>query len=38
MRDSSVAACAIKALSWASWTDAAESRAKPVDRAAMTSE
>ena len=34
----SVAACATTARSWASWTDAAASNAKPVCRTAITSE
>ena len=37
-RASSVAACATSARSWASWTEDEQSSAKPVDRAAITSE
>jgi hypothetical protein len=37
MRDSSVAACAMRAKSWASWTEAEASIAQPVDRAVITS-
>ena len=37
-RVASVAACATSARSWASWTDAAASSAKPVCRTAITSE
>ena len=37
-RLSSVAICAIRAMSWASWTEAEASSAKPVERMAITSE
>ena len=37
MRDSSVAAWAISAKSWASWTEFEASIAQPVDRTAITS-
>lgn len=37
-RDRSVAACATRAKSWASWRPAAASTAHPVDRACITSE
>ena len=37
IRDSSVAACAISAMSWASCTELEASRAKPVGRTAITS-
>ena len=37
MRDSSVAAWAISAKSWASWTDDEQRSANPVPRAAITS-
>ena len=38
MRDSSVAACAISAMSIVSWTEAAASMAQPVERVDITSE
>ena len=38
MREASVAAWAIAAKSWASWTEPEPSIAKPVCRQAMTSE
>ena len=37
MRERSVASCVTAAMSWASWTDALDSSAKPVWRTAMTS-
>ncbi len=38
MRERRVAACAMAARSWASWTEPEASRAKPVCRQAITSE